>query len=211
MELDKNLATAETYAREYISYLLAFFQKTPDHTGASLERPDNKVLLFGLVTAVIGSYLANRYVQLSRPTMGDLAESVITVCLFWATIALMLHLILKISNRQVVFANTLPAVLRVLPVSYLMGAYGAYCFHFAALLVAPERATAAGADITNIVVHLIVCISYFPRSIGAIPNVRRWEVVISSAILILTIFMVDAASFFLNRWTLSHPGGAAHV
>ena len=70
---------------------------------------------------------------------------------------------------------------------------------------------AAGADITNIVVHLIVCISYFPRSIGAIPNVRRWEVVISSAILILTIFMVDAASFFLNRWTLSHPGGAAHV
>jgi hypothetical protein len=160
MGFETTLRFLETYAREYLLYLLAFFRPRPPETRSDVDTPEGKVVIYAVISASIGLVLS--FASVGRVLKAnEFAVELFSKFAYWLAIALALHLTLKLLRARADFMVSLLAVLTVLPVAYALGGYAAYLLKYVGWLWWTNSYPAAYA--AAILAQLAITIVYLPR------------------------------------------------
>jgi hypothetical protein len=195
MDLEKALEVAETYSREYLLYLLSFFDDNADNSPNDIKSPQGKIVLFSLISAAIGVYLSNKYVSNTVIPYQGIAGNAATELLYWIAAGVAIYIVLLALRAKVAVIDCLSAALRVLPVGYVLGAYTAYAYHYSAYLWSSGANGGPWPYVADILAQDLVLIVYLPGSIGAIPKVTKAQKLISTTIIVLSILFVQVGVY----------------
>ena len=124
MNFTELLETIDTYAREYIRYVLSVASRTAfkDEAGDF----DPKLINFSLISVILGSFLFDRFVRHAGFSQSDMLDRVVRVFSTWLFIGLVLYIGLNFRSRtRIGFSPSLTIVLRVLPVAFMLSTYAA--------------------------------------------------------------------------------------
>ena len=126
MDIDKIIDEVERYVSEFILYLVSFF------TGRKESQPDtalpleNNVIVFSILSAILGSYITRRFGQNTILAGDDLLSTAIAEILWWIALGVFLYTIMAIAKPRPHIMECITAVLKTLPVAYVICAFIAY-------------------------------------------------------------------------------------
>lgn len=214
MDLEKSLTFAETYAREYVRYLLEFFGRAPDAVNPKDARtPEGKVVLFAMLSAALGAFLGQKFISGGAIAQGDLMIRVLLEFLYWLSLSILLELALFVLRAAPDFMDSILTTLKVLPVAYAMSGFAAFLAYNLALafmadpVAEPEgphnaaRAAAAFAE-------LAVCAVYLPTSLRRLHKTGWLRAILASLMVLLVISMVHFTAYWT---TVKAPASPTHA
>ena len=124
MNFTELLETIDTYAREYIRYVLSVASRTAFKAEAGDFDP--KLINFSLISVILGSFLFDRFVRHAGFSQSDMLDRVVRVFSTWLFISVVLYVGLNFRSRiKIGFSPSLTIVLRVLPVAFMLSTYAA--------------------------------------------------------------------------------------
>lgn len=124
MNFTELLETIDTYAREYIRYVLSVASRSAFKAEAGDFDP--KLINFSLISVIFGSFLFDRFVRHAGFSQGDMLDRVVRVFSTWLFIGVLLYVGLNFRSRtRIGFSPSLTIVLRVLPVAFMLSTYAA--------------------------------------------------------------------------------------
>jgi hypothetical protein len=164
MDFDGAIKTFETYAVDFVRYILSLFSRQAFRRRApDLEK---KLFTFALISALLGAFLNMKYVSGLTVGENDLVTPVVTEFSIWIAFSVLVWIGVGLGRPGATpYTPALTAVLRVLPVTYVIGAYvGFLLTNLAQLWTSPGCAPwQAYAGI--LVVRFVLLVAYMPLSI----------------------------------------------
>jgi len=193
MDLEKALQFAETYARGYLSYLLAFFgEPGPAPTGEEPADPFKTTVLFAILSCFLGAVFSTRALSGLFPHQGDVLMRMSEELAYWFALAFLLYLILRISGAPKVGLDVLLVVLTVTPVAYAMAGFGSYMIANVSLAVTTNKVLIQKLTYgSDVLIQIGVSMFYFPRYLTRVPGLARWRAWAGVVVLVLTIILVQ--------------------
>lgn len=195
MEVEGAIKVIENYAKSYIHYMLAFFGALGPQAQAlvkgkakpaHLTLDDGSLLIFGLFNALIGGALQGLFIQ--RLAFKDIAfpQIVIVQVCFWLLLSIVMDFLLSVRQRKAPFSEALTAILRVVPVAYVIGAYASFVSYFLALLKYDQPCQASWyANAAFGLVQTLLLIMFLPRAALDVTGPARWRGYVSAWAVIL--------------------------
>lgn len=171
MELDGALTTIETYAVDYIRYVLSITSRRAFERRA--QDIDPKLVTFSVLSLVIGYYLYQTYVLHGQIVEQDVLSSVVAEFSVWLSMSVLAFVGLSIGRHgHTRFTGALTAVLRVLPVAYVLGNYAGFVVIGVAPVLAPfgheARCSPWQAFAWALAVRFAILTLYLPLSLRLI-------------------------------------------
>lgn len=215
MDFEKALRFVETYAREYLLYLLDFFRRKRGDANTEVDTQEGKIVVYALISASIGLLLSYKFVSQRDLTREVFAVELFVKFAYWLAIALFLHLILVAVRARTDFMVSLLTTLTVMPVAYALGGYAAYLMNKLSWLWIAQPAVQEAADALQaaakgqtavsgygymgaVCAQLAIAVVYFPRVLSRNPDLARWRVAIASIGVSLLIGFVQLAAYIQN-------------
>jgi len=169
MDFDGALKTFETYAVDFVRYILsvcgrgAFKRRAPD-----LE---NKLFTFALISAVLGAFLNMKYVSGLSVGEGDLVTPVVTEFSIWIALSVLVWFGMGLGRRgPTLYTPALSAVLRVLPVAFVLSAYGGFVLTNLAQLWTVPACAPWQAYAGTVAVRFVLIALFMPLSIALVSS-----------------------------------------
>ncbi len=194
MDLEAALKVVETYARDYIRYLLsvfgrkAFVRRTKDL--------DPKLITFSLISVFAGNYLHSRYIEQKSIAGDDAIARVVSEFAFWIAISLFVHIGVNLGRKAPNgYTDSLSVTLRVLPVAYVLSSYAGFLTVTTARSWAPACAP-WWAYVASLVLRAIVVAVFFPISITLSSDIGRVRKIAVTA-------MVLSVTILVQVWSLT--------
>lgn len=206
MDLEKAIGFAETYVRQYVAYLLAFFGESVD-PAQEAEAPDpfKTVLIFSLISAFLGTSFAWHAVSGEFADSKTIAERMSLQFAYWLALAIFLLLVLSIMRTGVRMMTAILIVFSVTPVAYVIGGYAGFLWQYVARLWQPTwTASRVEAYWAIVLVQFAISGIYFPAYIYRLAAMDRVRTAVSASLLLLLIALVQIFFFVATRG----PGGA---
>jgi hypothetical protein len=190
MDFDGALKTFETYAVDFVRYILsvcgrgAFKRRAPD-----LE---NKLFTFALISAVLGAFLNMKYVSGLSVGEGDLVTPVVTEFSIWIALSVLVWFGMGLGRRgPTLYTPALSAVLRVLPVAFVLSAYGGFVLTNLAQLWTVPACAPWQAYAGTVAVRFVLIALFMPLSIALVSSHvsqgRAWVVGLAVAAAMLAV------------------------
>jgi hypothetical protein len=184
MDFKDTIEVIEDYAKSYIHYILGFFGDLGDdaadiargaRAAPELTLNDGSLLIFGLFNALIGSALQGLFMEKLKFSDINFPQAVIVEVCYWLFLAILLHIALNVFHRTSHFSSALTAILRVVPVAFVIGAYGAFVAYFITLAAAPGVFAPWVAALAFASVEVVLLGFFLSRAIAWIkgPSLRR--------------------------------------
>lgn len=203
MGIEDSAKFVQDYARSYIHYMLAFFGALGPQAGAmakgkgrgkagarapDLTLDDGSLLIFGLFNALIGGALQGLFIQRLAFKDINFPQIVIVQVCFWLLLTIILDFLLSVRERKAAFSETLTAILRVVPVAYVIGAYAAFVTYFLALLKYDLHCQASWfANLAFGVVQVGLLAMFLPRAALDVEGPARWRGHVGAWVVILIV------------------------
>lgn len=215
MDFEKALRFVETYAREYLLYLLDFFRRKRGDARTEVDTQEGKIVVYAMISASIGLLLSHKFVSNQDLTSQAFAIALFVKFAYWLAIALFLHLMLAALRARTDFMVSLLTTLTVMPVAYALGGYAAYLMNKLSWLWIEQPAVREAADALKaaaqgqaaaghygykgaVAVQLVVATIYFPRVLSRNPELAHWRVAIASVGVSLLLGVVQLAAYLQN-------------
>ena len=124
MNLIEILDTIDSYAREYIRYVLSVASRAGFKKHARDFEP--RLINFSVISVVIGGYLFDRFVRHSVVGQPQLLDTVGRIFPLWVFISAVMYIGFNFRSRaKINFSNALSIILRVLPVAFVLSTFAA--------------------------------------------------------------------------------------
>ena len=165
MNFGEILETIDTYAREYIRYVLSVASRTAFKAEAGAFDP--KLINFSLISVIIGSYLFDRFVRHAGFSQGDMVDRIVRVFSTWLFIGVVLYVGLNFRSRiKIGFSPSLSIVLRVLPVAFMLSTYAATVIAQMARLVTSSGCAAWWGYSVLTIAETVIILMFLPISVA---------------------------------------------
>lgn len=199
MDLDKIVALTEKYLREFILYIVSFFWKPNNGQHENPIFDDlNRSVIFAIISAIVGSYLWNRYIVGGTGKSDDVIGLVVDNLLRWISLGLLLFGLLRLASIRLHILTPILSVLKIFSVAHVTAIYAAYVIiHTVGVFTVPNdfnRIAQNWSVVSAYVLEILILWTYFPRESGnyvimGANKLRTWVV----TILFLTIVTVVVA------------------
>lgn len=218
MDFEKALRFVETYAREYLLYLLDFFRRKRGEATTEVEAPEGKIVVYAMISASIGLVLSYKFVSQRDLTSEIFAVELFVKFAYWLAIALFLHLLLVLVRARTDFMMSLLTTLTVMPVAYALGGYAAYLMNKLSWLWTEQEMIREAANqlkagqsvasgygyVGAVTAQLAIAVIYFPRVLSRNPALSGWRVAVSAIGVSLLIGVVQLAAYIQNFQIKGH-------
>ncbi len=165
MNFSEILETVDTYAREYIRYVLSVASRTAFKAEAADFDP--KLINFSLISVALGSYLFDRFVRHAGLSQGDLIDRMVRIFSTWLFIGVVLYAGLNLRSKiKIAFSPSLSIVLRVLPVAFMLSTYVATVVAQVARLFASPACAGWWGYLGLSVNETVIILMFLPISIA---------------------------------------------
>jgi hypothetical protein len=193
MDLESVIQTFETYAVDYVRYILSLFGREAFRRRApDLEK---KLFSFALISALLGSYLDMKYVSGLPVGESDLATPVITEFSIWIALSVVVWVGMGVARSgHQAYTPALDAVLRVLPVTYVIGAYVGFLMTNVAHVWTWPTCAAWQGYFSILLVRFGLVAAFMPLSI-AISNTSLSRARTIAAVVAIAVLAIQAGSF----------------
>ncbi len=166
---------AEKYLRDFIVYLLSFFDRRAHRRGAS---DLNQTVVFGILSASIGTYLWNRYLYHDLGTVADGAGLVVDKILEWSINGVVIFAALWLAGLVCKVLDAILCAIRTMAVAQIIAVAIAYLV----LTVVPpfyDMSDTAAAYVSY-VVYLGLVLRYLPEEIAKLKFEPRDDAVVET-------------------------------
>lgn len=217
MDMDKAIVLTEKYLREFILFLMSFFVRSAASENEDSKYDDlNKSMVFSVLSAVLGSYLWNRYILRLSGKQADLIGLLTDNILRWASLGLVLFLLFRVLQARVPIIAPVLSVLKVFSVSHVVSIYAAYIVVsvLAVFVSEAEFQTAQhNAFMTAYGLQLAMLWAYVPREVKAIAPVatavwKRWTITVAFLLLASSVVVIKLATY---QFDLNNPAATEEV
>ena len=194
MGLEDSLKFVETYAKDYLHYILAFFKQLrheAEDPPPTLD--DGRLLIFSLMNAVIGAALQGLFVQHTNLDKIAFPQIVIIEVCYWLALCIVTHALLNSRRAPAHFADAITAILGVAPAAFVIGAYSAFVVYYLALLAPDPRWAAPLAAIVNAGFQLGLMARYLRPAVFEIRGStagRKWVAFLTVMLIVGVVHLI---------------------
>jgi len=188
MELTEILKTVETYARDYLRYLLhvadrgKFKQKVNEF--------DPKVVTFSLISLFIGNYIYQHNLGNHDTSQGEFTELILSTYSVWIVLSIILYFGVNLGAEvKIGFTPALTAILRVLPMAFVTAAAIGDLAEHAARFISGSDCASWQAFPVYVAAQVVIVIIFLPVSIGGIAQAgpRRTTLILLAVVLCMLL------------------------
>jgi hypothetical protein len=167
MDLDGAIKTFETYAVDFVRYILSVFGRQAFRRRApELEK---KLFTFALISAALGAFLNLKYVSGVAVGEGDLVTPIVTEFSIWIALSLLVWIGMGLGRRgSTPYTPALTAVLRVVPVTFVLGAYAGFLLANVAQLWTSRGCAPWQAYAGIVATRFVLIAAFMPLSIALV-------------------------------------------
>lgn len=126
MDIDKVIDDVERYLAQFILYLVSFFRGQKALEQDSPPALENNVVIFSILSAVLGSYITRRYGSGISLAGQGLLDATIGELLWWITLGVCLYVVMAAVKPRPPMMDCITVGLKVFPVAYVICAFIAY-------------------------------------------------------------------------------------
>lgn len=124
LDLTELLKTIESYAKDYVRYLLTVVVRT------QLDEPagefDPKLMTYSVISLVIGYFIYDQFIRHTSASQGDLFAEGLKSYSVWLGVSVVYFGLVNLIRRSAIdFVGALNTILAILPVAFLMSAFAA--------------------------------------------------------------------------------------
>jgi len=113
----------EKYLREFITYLLAFFDRRARIQPAS---DINQTVMFGIISAGVGGYLWNRYIYHDTGSVADTAGLIVDKLLEWCIAGVFIFISLRLARFRTEIICAIMAAIRTMAAAQIVAVGAVY-------------------------------------------------------------------------------------
>lgn len=199
VDIDKTLPLIDKYAREYIiSIIGAFHKPNPDDPPADFLDPNNKIVIFGAISAILGIILTHYSIRKSLPDANYYTAHLLKQMIYWTGTAFSLFAVLWLARRAIRLQDCVSAVFRILPAAYVLGGFAGFIANDFARIWSTSDLTWQTAYRVTVATQLMAVLIYTPNSLSRIPGIERIGTWIGSAVVFSVVFCVLALNWIEN-------------
>lgn len=201
MNLDQSLKFIEGYAKAYLNYLLMFFGQLKhdpqDSPPPSLT--DGKLLIFSTMNAAMGAALQGLFISnVAFPDISFPTIVIIQVC-YWIALSVTLYLVLRSSGEDELFSPSVVAIMSVLPVAYVIGAYFGFAAYYVAYALLPKNTDPSVYSIcaarTKMIVEVVLTIRYLYPAIREVEGPSLLIKRLGTGIVLMLILFINGIAW----------------
>lgn len=176
MDVDKIIEDVERYIADFILYLVTFFRRPKNPDPPSPTAPENNVIVFSILSALLGSYVTRRYGQETILDGSQLFNTVISELLKWIAYGVVLYAVMSWRKSKIHMIEAVTAILKIFPVAYVVGAFTSYvAFSFVELLGPAALFKDVAATWTATLVELGFITLYIQKGFAPLPAAGEVE------------------------------------
>jgi hypothetical protein len=122
MDIDDLFKSVNKYARDYIQYLVRFFDHRDKNEQAEhIADTDGRIIVHSLISLTLGIYLTRVFVDATAPKNDDIMIAMANHVGYWLFFAIVILVLARILVRRATFLCALSATLRVFPPAFMIG------------------------------------------------------------------------------------------
>ena len=203
MNFAELLQTLETYAVDYVRYLLSITSR------AAFRRRqqdiDPKLLTFSLISLGIGYYFYQKYVRGLAIDDTTMLSDLVAEFSVWVALSLLAYWVISVRRgRQTAYTGVLIGLLRVMPVAYVVGGYASFLIVNLWQLWARHACAPWYAYAGDFLIRLSIVAVYLPISLKTIdievaPDEKQspsdLRANLAAALVFLAMVLIQAGKF----------------
>ena len=194
MDLTEILKTAETYARDYLRYLLHVADRGKFRE--KVNEFDPKVVTFSLISLFIGNYIYQHNLGNHDTSQGEFTELIFSTYSLWIVLSIVLYFGVNLgATAKIGFTPALTAILRVLPMAFVTAAaLGDLAEHGARFFNGADCASWLAFPI-YVAAQVVIVIVFLPVSIGGIALAGPLRITLILAAVVFCMLLARGFTF----------------